>query len=92
MDDISMLVDFDGIEEMQSVDEQLSQLCNIKNDMIGCNDTKIAYHEKGLIETITPMLDQSDQNESRIHFEIYTILNSFLFGCPKALETFKFFK
>ena len=91
IDDVSMLVDFDGIEKLLSADEQLGQLSNIKNDMIGCHDTKMAYHEKGLIETIVPMLECAEL-DNRVSFEVFTLLNSFLFGCPKALETLRFFR
>ena len=60
MDDLNMLVDFDGVESLKSADEQLRLLVNVKNDMIGCPDTKMAYHANGLIETIVPMLERPE--------------------------------
>ena len=58
--------------------------------MIGSEDTKFSYFNKGLIETLVPMLLSKDL-DSQVRFEALTVLNSFLFDCPKALETFKDF-
>ena len=64
---------------------------DIKNDMIGSEDIKMGYFNKGLIETLMPML-QNKNTSSNVRFEAFTVLNSFLFNCPKALETFKTFR
>ena len=67
--------------------------------MIGSTDTKMAYFDKGLVETLVPILSSIDASgrlelTNEIRFEIITILNSFLHGdCPaKMLDTFALFK
>ena len=59
--------------------------------MIGCQDTKLAYHERGLIETVVPMLAR-EELDGRVQFEVLTLLSSFLTDCPKALEPLKLFR
>ena len=58
--------------------------------MIGSTDTKLSYFDKGLIETLMPMIESSEV-ESCVRFEMLTVLNSFLFDCPQALSTLKLF-
>ena len=55
-DDLCMLVDFDGIENFISVEAQIQTLRDVKNDMIGSSDVKLGYFDKGLIETLIPMM------------------------------------
>ena len=66
-------------------------LRDIKNDMIGSADTKLAYFDRGLIETVVPLLNKQETS-GQIKSEILTILNSFLFDCPKAVDTLRLFK
>ena len=56
IEDMCMLIDFDGIENFKSAESQLETLRDLKNDMIGSEDTKASYFNKGLIETLVPML------------------------------------
>jgi len=91
IDDVTMLVDFEGVENLKSNNDSLRMLQDVRNDMIGCQDTKMAYYERGLIETIVPLLER-EHLDNRIRNEIYVLLNSFLIGCPKALEALKLFR
>ena len=59
--------------------------------MIGSEDIKMGYYNKGLINTIIPMLEKADL-DLQVRLEIFTVLNSFLFECPKTHETFRLFR
>ena len=59
---------------------------DIKNDLIG-NDKKV-YFNKGLIETVVPLLNDPDAN---IIYECLVILNSFLIDFPDAIDVFHVF-
>ena len=56
--------------------------------MIGSPDTKMAYYNTGLIETLMPLLDEARDLSQQVRTEVFTVFNSFLFDCPKALDTF----
>ena len=90
IDEILMLVDFDSIKTLDSV-MQLRTLKDIKNDMIGTAEAKQSYFDKGLIETVMPLLPTKDLDRN-VRFEIFTVLNSFLFDCPRAVETLRLFE
>jgi len=49
--------------------------------MVGCHDTKLGYYNKGLIETLIPMLEQKDLKPA-VTNEIFTLLNAFLISFP----------
>ena len=51
----------------------------------------MGYFNKGLIETLMPMLE-NENLATQVRSEIFTVLNSFLFECSKTLETFGLFK
>ena len=63
-------------------------LRDIRHDMTGCQDTKLAYFNQGLIETVVPMLEKTDL-DCRVACEVFALLNSFLFGCDKAVESIR---
>ena len=90
-DDLCMLVDFDGIENYTSVEAQIQTLRDVKNDMIGSLDVKLEYFNKGLIETLMPMMKNRELAQN-VRCEAFTVLNSFLFDFPKGFETFKLFR
>ena len=81
MDDESMLVDFAGVENLQTPEAQVRLLREVRDDMIGCHDTKLGYYNKGLIETLIPMLEQKDLKPA-VTNEIFTLLNAFLISFP----------
>ena len=52
-----MMLDFEGVKlQTTSAEQKIQLLQDIKNELIGCQDLKKAYYNKGLIETLTPML------------------------------------
>lgn len=51
-----MLIDIDSIGKLSSASKQVEMLREIKNDMIGCYETKQAYFNNGLIEVVIPLL------------------------------------
>lgn len=87
--DSLMLTEFDGIKKL-TAREQIAALKEIKNQMIGCTETKLAYFNKGLIEVIVPLL--ADIYDAELGSEVLMILNCFTFDFPKALEIFGHFK
>ena len=74
------------IIEFSSPANRLQNLRDIKNDLIG-NDKKV-YFNKGLIETVVPLLNDPDAN---IIYECLVILNSFLIDFPDAIDVFHVF-
>lgn len=73
MDEI-MAVDFDNIKKL-STKEQVCMLKEIKNQLIGSPETKQAYFDRGLIEVVTPMLE--DACDQELCCEALMIINSF---------------
>ncbi len=74
------------IIEFSSPANQLKIFRDIKNDLIG-NDKKV-YFNKGLIETVVPLLNDRDPN---MIYECLVILNSFLIDFPDAIDVFHVF-
>ena len=86
----TMLLDFDSLKTLDDSDNKLKLLKELKNDLVGCSDTKKAYFDAGLLETLIPLgaglsKDIKDQN---ISFEILAIVNCFFFEVPAAKECF----
>ena len=48
--------------------------------MVGSEEVKLAYFKRGLIETLSPMINKKEV-DSVVRFEAITVLNSFLFDC-----------
>jgi hypothetical protein len=52
---LSMLMDFDSLKSMTNNEDKIKLLKELKNDLVGCSDTKNAYFEAGLLETLIPL-------------------------------------
>jgi uncharacterized protein YeeX (DUF496 family) len=74
------------IIEFSSPENRLQNLRDIKNDLIG-NEKKV-YFNRGLIETVVPLLNDLDPN---MIYECLVILNSFLIDFPDAIDVFHVF-
>lgn len=81
--DSAMFVGIDSLSKLPAK-EQLVALRDIRNQLIGCQDTKQAYFDKGLIEVVVPLLTAGCDTD--VCSEILIILNCYTFDCPKALE------
>lgn len=64
-------------------------LKDVRDDMIGCPDTKLAYFNKALVETLVPMLVNKKGLDAQVKNEIFTVLNSLLTSVEKASATFE---
>lgn len=73
--------------EFSESEDKIESLRAIKNDLIG-NDKK-AYFNKGLIETVVPLLNDADPY---VVYESIAILNSFLIDFPEATDVFHVFE
>ena len=51
-----MLIDFDSVQKLESTEEKLQLLCDLKNDLVGCSDSKQSYFDKGILEIMIPFL------------------------------------
>jgi hypothetical protein len=58
-------------------------LREIRNELIG-NDKRVLFN-RGLIETVVPLINESDQEMT---YECLVILNSFLIDFPDAIDVF----
>ena len=61
MADFEKLIDFDKITEFETFQKKIDTLKAIKNELIGSSETKQAYFDQGLIETVVPLL-QKEKN------------------------------
>lgn len=83
-------IDIDKLKKDDPVDKKILFLRTLKNEMIGCQDVKEELFNKGLIETLMPML--ALETEEHLLQEIVTIINCYFFDFPKAYDAFTCYK
>ena len=72
-----------------SREQKLSMLRSVKNELIGSAEMKSHYFDNGLVETLMPMIGKEEDSELMV--EIVSILNSFFFHFPRAIDVLKCF-
>jgi hypothetical protein len=86
-----MLLNFDGLATMQNDHDKVLLLRDLKNDLVGDSDTKQAYFDAGILETLIP-LTESKTTTTAVLFEILATINCFFFEVPKACDCFEIHK
>ena len=85
-----MLLSFDSLKGMKSDSDKLKILIDLKNDLVGDSDSKMAYFDAGILETLIPLTQEDQTNE--VLFEILATINCFFFEVPRACDCFEIFK
>jgi hypothetical protein len=84
------VIDIDRLKKDDPVDKKIAFLRTLKNEMIGCQDIKEELFNKGLIETLMPML--TVETSWQLLSEVVTIINCYFFDFPKAFDAFHCYK
>lgn len=82
-------IDLEQVKK-ESLEKKILQLKHIKNQIIAFAEVKEEYYNKGVIETLMPLL--AKEHASSLLFEILSIINTFFFNFPQAYDTFLCYK
>ena len=81
-----MLVEFEDLANFESANRKAQALREIKNDMVGSEEIKIAYFEKGLVDQLITLLQASDKELFPAQSEAAQILNCILLSSKLSLD------
>ena len=84
--DIQMLVEFKDLSAFESADSKIQTLKEIKNDMIGSEENKMAYFKKGLVSQLFSLINATDEHLA-VQSEAMQILNCILLSSKTSSDS-----